>query len=284
MSKPICGDLRQPAGGVLEGAVPAGRAVRVDLRALGPGEQLVPGAEYSARSPVDPDRVARGPGEQLAHRVVGEQLPHARPDRAGPTRWNRSRPVSRSASTAAETTSRPRWARGRHGAQRPGQHPGAVLQVVGQVLDALPGVDLHLDPVQPGGERVAPGLHRERPGALAGRHHGRVPQVQPRLARGHPDERPGLAVRPAPGDVGRDRVMPLAEDGGLDRHPLAHHGAGGIAPAGDDGRDVRDSEPTGHDWNRTQRVRGGHKAAGLVRSALRRVYPPPRRALSRLRR
>ena len=70
---------------------------------------------------------------------------------------------------------------GQHLAE-PLEQARAGLEVVGQILAALPGLDLHGDGVVPGRERVAPRLDGERPLARPVRHDGGVPAVGARGA------------------------------------------------------------------------------------------------------
>ena len=82
----------------------------------------------------------------------------------------------------------------------PVEQPGALLEVVGQVLGALAGLDLHLDGVVPRRQRVAPRLDAEGPAALAVGDDGRQPAVglrRPNLAI----RTNGGVVRPRPGGV-----------------------------------------------------------------------------------
>ena len=134
-------------------------------------------APYSARGPVDPQRVPRRGGDELAHRVVVDELLQV----AGPGRGRRG--ARRPASVSRSAARRGDRARALVLRQRAGQlveQPRAGLEVVGEVLAALAGLDLDRDGVVPGRERVAPRLDRERrrPGRVGGdrrRASGRCP-------------------------------------------------------------------------------------------------------------
>ena len=85
-----------------------------------------------------------------------------------------------------------------------------------------------------------------------------MPAVLAGLARAHPGERPGLAVRAEPDHVAAQRVVPLPVGAGRHRHQLADHRLGRVAPARDDGGDVFDREPSSHPVNLLRVIR--HRA------------------------
>jgi hypothetical protein len=230
------GDRRQPLGGGGERAVGGPVA---DHRALGAGEELVPGAVERPR-PVDPHLVARAAGDQLAHRVVVQHLlQRGREGRRDPG-GELLRPVAQRGGGGADGVAVLLRALLGH----PVEQPRALLEVVGEVLGALAGGDLHLDGVVPGGQRVAPRLDAEAPPPLAVGGDDGEPPVGLLAVALHADERhvARAAVRRGPGHVGGDGVVALAEHGGGDRQLLADHGARGERPAGHDGGDIGDAE------------------------------------------
>ena len=255
----------------------AGVPSALDLRALGAGEQLVPGREERAL-PVHPDRVARGPGEQLAHRVVGEQLAHLRGQR-------RADPVEQVALAVAQRLDRrgqqvTARVAGRDDPQRSGQQPGAVLEVVGQVLGALPGFDLDLDPVHARwrpGRPTPPPRRSRRPRRWAPRSRATGPGPAPRASSG----RTARARRPARARPRwpRRRRVPRGR-----RSPRSARARRPRRARGSARRRRRARRPRlrgdRSQGNRTQRVRDGHKAV----ERRRRVVPPPPGAVSRIRR
>ncbi len=99
------GDLRQPAGRVLERAVPGRGAVRRrSPRPPSAGTARTRPRTAPSSGPPRPcsgasGSAARGPGAPSSSAVTSAVS-------AGPTRWARSRPVSRSASAAASSTPR----------------------------------------------------------------------------------------------------------------------------------------------------------------------------------
>ena len=125
------------------------------------------------------------------------------------------------------------------------EQPGALLEVVGQVLG------------RPGRPRPSPrrraarwpaGRSTPRRGRSSGpRGRGRRSRSSGRAPAASLAIRTNGGVEPsssgaAPDDVGGDGVVALAEDGGGDRQVLADHGAGGEGPAGHDGGDIGDAE------------------------------------------
>ncbi|CAG7261672.1 hypothetical protein PICSAR26_03906 [Mycobacterium avium subsp. paratuberculosis] len=148
-------DARQRRGRRREGAV---HGVAVVVPAAGrAGEHLIPGAEAGQR-PIHPDPVLLAAGQQIAQRILRQDLLDFR-------RQRQRRPGDRVPGGAQ---------RGRGGQQRfaPGaRHTrGGALeqlradqQIVGQLRLALAGVQLGDQPVPPGVDRVAPAVHPEGP-------------------------------------------------------------------------------------------------------------------------
>ncbi len=248
------GDVVEMLGGVLERAV-AGRArgcglVTGQLGADGAGEELVPGAVERPLA-VDPERVRRRAGDELAHRVRVHQVLQEVVERGRD-------PVGQVEGGVAQGPGRGQGPRPFGLGQGLGQlveQPGPGLEVVGEVLAALPGVELGRDRVVPGAERVAPPLDRERPQARAVGDDGGVPAVGARVAGGHPLRGSGPPVGAADHDAGAHGVVSLAEHHGRNRYRLAHDGPRGKLRGDggtDDRRDVAEPDSSYHVRHRTQ--------------------------------
>ena len=135
----------------------------------GAREELVPGAEQRALA-VDVDLPRLAAGDQLPDRALGHDLLDGREQRRGHPGVQRQRGVAQRVGRAEQQVAV--VALGRPAAH-PLQQPGPDLQVVGQLLGRLPGVQLDRDGVPPGRPRVAPGVHPERPQPRLVGHHGR---------------------------------------------------------------------------------------------------------------
>jgi hypothetical protein len=203
------GDRLQPARGGAEGAVGAFGG------ALGAGEEFVPGA-VQRPLPLHQQRQWLGGGHQVPQRVSGQHLLDLRGRRRGVALLDRQRVVEQRARC------RPQHRAGlapRRPAGRPLVQLSALLQDQARV-DAGGNLDRGVPP--PGGDRVAPGLHRVRPAALRVRRHLRAPAVRARRQLTHADRRAAAAFGVLQDDVRGDRVVPLAEDGGGDQESLTH--------------------------------------------------------------
>ena len=209
----------------------------------GAWEELVPGAEQRAGT-VDVDLVRLAAGDQLADRPLDHDRLDGGEERGLDALLHRQRRVAQRVRRGEQQV-----AVGALGgaAAHALQQPRADLEVVGQLVRALPGLELDGDGVSPGRPRVAPGVDPEGPQARLVRHDRRGEAVDVVARRGHPDvhARP-VAADLLPHDVGRDRVVALAPDRGADRHDLADDRLAGMVSVAHVRRDVVDTQPTGH--------------------------------------
>src|SRR6185503_16300438 len=108
----------------------------------------------------------------------------------------------------------------------------------------LPGGDLALELVAPGGEDVAPGLDRPLPPAYHVDRELALPAhaVDVRVDRPHRRLDPAAAARPAVADHRAEDLVPVAEDVGGHAHRLANHPLHGVAPGVDRGGRVLDDD------------------------------------------
>ena len=118
----------------------------------------------------------------------------------------------------------------------------ALGQLAGEVL--LPGGDLALQLVAPGGEDVAPGLDRPLPAAHHVDRELALPAhaVDVRVDRPHRRLDPAAAAGAAVAHDGAEDLVAVAEDVGGHADGLADHALGGIAPGVDRGRRVLDDD------------------------------------------
>ena len=210
--------------------------------ALGPGEQLVPGAEHRPL-PVDPQL------EGLAGRAVdgvgdvaqgGDELRSC----------GRSEPGLDGVLCGAQAGDGlvdegvvAAWLQLRASGL---EDQRALLQLQ---LDVLAGAVLDRDVVDPGGEPVGPRLDHELVQAQVGRLDGAGPQVVVDL--GHRRRPPlGLTLRPPP-HASREDVVPVPEDVGRDRRRMPHHGLGRVPPRGRSRARADDHDTTGHSYRCT---------------------------------
>jgi len=188
-----------------------------DEAALGPGEQLVPGAE-ARPGPVDPQRqLRRGQigvgqrGDDLADLVVEPGVePHLKAA-AVPAQGRR-----RVEDPLTLLHPVPQLGGGRL------QQPGALLQLEGHVVADR---DLDLDVVAPGGEPVPPGLDHQLVAADTVRLEHGLPMVLVHLPHG--DGLPVPRLLGSPAQPGRQDVVAVGVDVRPDGHGLPHHGLGG---------------------------------------------------------
>jgi hypothetical protein len=120
-------------------------------------EQLVPGAEPRQR-PVDPHAVLLAAGDQLTKRILGQQCGHVRRERG-------ARPGER---VTGLTQLLRRLDEGiavlaRDAGGGPLEKLRTDEKVVVQLGLALARVQLRGDVLAPGGDRIAPAVHSERP-------------------------------------------------------------------------------------------------------------------------
>ena len=266
------GDRRQALRGRAEGAGGPGAVVVTD-GALGPGEELVPGAVAGAK-PFDAQCAGRAGGGQardrrdrdgVRHPPLGDDAPPGARVGAGvPQRGGRVA-EQRGCVVPARVLLR--------GAL---EQPGALLEHEFHV-DA--GGDLDAGVVQPGAPVVAPGVHVPGPRADLVDLHGGGP---PSEARVHLHHRPGdgTAGRCREHHRGADHVVALFEHGRRERHDLAREGLRGPQVVGLLRREIQDRDPAEHRLPR-DRLAGGLAA---LRRAGARSPRPTRRGPCRARR
>ncbi len=221
------------------------RAAGLVAPAGGPREDLVPGAEQRPRA-VGEDVALRALGDQLPDRALGHDRDDGREQRRGDPRPQRERRVAQRVRGADQQVALRLLGRAAADAL---EQAGPGLQVVGQLVRGLTGLELLLDGVAPRRPRVAPGVHAEAPPARRRRHDERREPVGPDAVGLHPDElgltRGAVLADRGPYDVGRDGVVPLAPHRGADRDDLADHGLARIPGLHERGH-VVDSEPSRH--------------------------------------
>ena len=203
-------------------------------RALGPGEELVPGAEQRP-PPVDPDAVLGARGDQLAQRV---RRPASRPSReAAP--W-RASPAGRA----------PRPAAGR---RRPAAPPGDAhpsrpagrTDRAARSKSRAPSSHIRSD-VEPAGilmpascSQVARGRPRPPPGSASSPSAGSVTSTDQRSVPGAAwrmgSDPPAPAVGVGQHHSGGHRVVPLTEHRGADLEGFARRRLRGLPPTVDNG-------------------------------------------------
>ena len=219
------------------------RAAVLVAPAGGAREELVPGAELGAH-PVDVDLQRPAPGDQLPDRALCHDRVHGREHRGRAAGAQRQGRVAQGVGRAEQQVA----VRALGGAAaHPLQQPCAGLQVVGELLGALPGLELLRDGVAPRGPRVAPRVDAERPQPwLVGGHDG-LEAVGAEAGLLHADVVGGAAGADlAPHDVGRDGVVALTPHRGPDGDDLADDGLGRMASVTHCRCDVVDTQPTGH--------------------------------------
>nr|BFE52927.1 hypothetical protein GCM10017745_63540 [Saccharothrix mutabilis subsp. capreolus] len=234
----------------------------------GAGEELVPGADERAFA-VHPEVVGLAPGDQVADRAFpqGFRGRGAQRGPGAPARWQGL--VGQHGRRVQQRVAFFAGASDRGGAV---QQRDAGGQVVGQFVGAPAGFELGAHGVFPGGPRVGPGVHPERPGAGRVGGDGGGPAVRARVERGQAGV-PGHPVGgAAPHDGRARRVVALPPDDGRHRDVLAHDRSGGVASCGDDRRDIFDIDSAGHccrpfRWDRTK----GCRTVGTVFCAARSV-------------
>jgi len=232
-------DPGQPVRGGREGTVPDRLSGRVDHGAFRAREELVPRREQRALA-IGPQRVRRRAGDQVPYRMFPEQLGEIE---------RRRYPLEQRKLVVAQR---------RHGGRHLGlrliryqlrrlvQDVRALDEIVGEILDALPGPDLLVDPVPPGQVRVAPRLDGERPAPDRVGSDGGVPGVRTRVAGLHPGERSTPAARPLPDHVAAERRVSLAVRTRRHGHQLTDDRLGRVTSTRDRRRHVFDRESSGH--------------------------------------
>jgi hypothetical protein len=194
-----------------------------------PREELVPGAVEGALA-VDVHLLGAAAGDQLADRALGHDRLHGGEERGGDAGVQRQGGVAQGVGGTEQQVA----VRAFGGAAADAlQQAGPDLQVVGQVVGGLAGVELLADGVAPGGPRVAPRVHPEGPHpGLVGHHRGgeRVGADAGGL-HAHVVGR-AAAADPLPHDVRGDGVVPLAPHHRGDGQHLPDHRLAGLpAPA-----------------------------------------------------
>ena len=246
------GDRRQPLGGGGEGAGPR----RVERRALRAGEELVPGTDQCALA-LDAHGVLGRAGHPQAQRVGCEHRLHRRVADGGQACGGGHHGVPEQADGLLDGCADPP---ARQPLQRLLVQPGALLQLE---LDVQVGRDLDGGAVLPGGDRVAPRLDAERPGADRGGYDPGAAPVRARRDEPHRGDRRRGPVRPAQHDVRADRVVALTDDRGEHLHGLAHDGLGGPRPCREHRRYVLDPVTTGgRDERGCRRPAGSRRRPG----------------------
>ena len=210
---------------------------RADQPALAAREQLVPGREGGTLA-VDPHRCALGGGDEVAERVGDEQLGDGRV-------LGQREPLVHVERLVAEpgggVGDRAPPLRG-HAGRRTVEQQGALLELERDV-DA--GLDLQLDAVPPGRDRVGPALDLQR--VRAGRADRDVTDEQVDAGRDQLEVGlGGVAVRAPEDRGGAHEVVALPEDGGPDLHQLTGGGARRVGTAVDHGVHVSDCDATDH--------------------------------------
>ena len=242
-------DVEAHAGGAVqlrdgggEGAVEQ-VAVLVEA-AVGAGEELVPGTEEGLAA-LDEDLAGLAAGQQLAQRVQLE-------DAAGLVRQGRG-DAGAQLGVGAQRLGHAAQVRAVHGGGAgcgAVEQAGADLQVVGQLLVGLPGLDLLGHRIAPGGHRIGPRVDAEGPQARGIRHERGVDLVRVVVADAHGDalgaggERRLLRALDVQSRV--ERIVALAPDDREDGDDFAGHRLGRGRTAVHLGSYIVDSESSGH--------------------------------------
>ncbi len=208
----------QPLGRGLEVAAGDLAGDRVAGRALGAREELVPAAVERTLA-VGVRRMRALDGQQLAQRVRVEHRADVAGLELGQPRLHWPVGVAGGRDRAAQDL-------GGVGGDRVldlGDHSLEQQRALEEhQLDVDPGRDLDAGVVLPGGERVGPRVHLERPGAgQVGRHPGLVP-VDGVAELAHPDGWSPAAVRGGEHHLGAQLVVALAEHRRRHRERLTH--------------------------------------------------------------
>ena len=232
----LCDPVQGAGGGAQRAGGPA--VLGVEVRALGAGEELVPGAVQGAAA-LHLEAEGAGDGDALAQRPLGEDAAQVGGERRGDPGGDRQAGGAQRLERGGDH--RPVGGRSRalgDLGEHTLEHEHAL--VAGQLrVDA--GGDLHLGHMGPGVVRGGEGLDAEGPGAqLVGPDRG-LPQVQTRVRRAQPP----TGLDPGGGDqhqLHAHRVMALAEGVGAHRDGLALDASGGEPSAVDDGLHVHDRD------------------------------------------
>ena len=223
-------------------------------------EQLIPGPEQRALA-VHEDLVRPAPGDQLADR----ELVH---DRAHPLAERHRHPLRQRAVGVAQVFGGRDQQRLFRAPVRPATYPvqqqRAALQVVGELLRALPDLQLGFDRVQPGRPRIAPRLDAERPRALDVRHDERAETVQPLAYLDHPGLPRHAIDGSAPGHGRGDLVVAIAPDRRLDGQLLADNRLGRIAILADHRHYVVDAQSPSHNASLPSSIKRAYVGLPLV--------------------
>ncbi len=218
-------------------------------RALGAGEELVPGAVQRA-FPVDEHRERTFAGQQVAEweGVQGGRDLGAR--QGGKAHGDRQQGVSTRRRGRGEGLACSRRLRGvgRYRLQRPLQDQVALGE---HQLDVDLGRDLDLRVVAPGGVRVRPGLDPEGPRPHGVRRDARLVAVR-EIQLGHVHEGPIPALGIGEHHSRPELVVSLPEDDCLDGEGLVDRSLDRVAAQLDDGADIRYRDALNH-WCRTYR-------------------------------
>lgn len=203
-----------------------------------------------------------GRGDQFAQRVTVERGPRRGDERRGEPGGGRAGLVAQGVGRVQHRLAPVALGHARGG---PFIQLGALRQ---DERGVDPGRDLDPGLLPPGGDRIAPGLDRIRPVALAGRGDIGAPAVGAGGELAHRRPATGAPVRIQQDHIGGDGVMALLEDGRGDLERLTGNGLGRPSAAVDEWADVEDGNATDHGitWglrlgpNGTRRDRGGRNS------------------------
>ena len=222
------------------------RAAGLVAAAGGAREELVPGAEEGALA-VDVDLLRPAAGDQLADRALGHDR-RRRPGTApGATRACSGSAVSRSALAAPNSRSRLVALGGRRPTRCSSRAP--ISRSLASSSGLWPASSLTCDGVAPGGPRVAPGVDAEGPQARARRRTTMAANRSVPMPVGRPSGRAGRR----PGCRPCFQTTLAATASWPSRQTVAPIGTTspttallGWRPSPTAGRDVVDTQPTGH--------------------------------------
>ena len=159
-SKPISATASRRLAAVHEGAAGDLAGLRVLGGALGAGEELVPAAVERAL-PVGVQRVGALDRDELAQRVAVEQLGSSSGSWSAASRASGGRLVS--AARGDRARQRPAWPRASAGSSACATRSSSSRPSVNISSTSTPAGIFRLGGVLPGGDRVRPRVHLERP-------------------------------------------------------------------------------------------------------------------------